>query len=36
VGAAVGIEIMFGEAYDRIIRRDKRRLPAEPEPDDER
>jgi hypothetical protein len=36
VGAAVGIEIMFGEAYDRIIRRDKRRLPAEPKPDDER
>ena len=36
VGAAIGIEIMFGEAYDRILRRDKRRLPAEPEPDGER
>ena len=36
VGAAVGVEIMFGEAYDRIIRRDKRRLPAEPEPEGER
>lgn len=29
VGAAIGIEIMFGEAYDRILRRDRRRLPAE-------
>jgi hypothetical protein len=36
VGAAVGIEIMFGEAYDRILRRDRRRLPAEPGPDGER
>ena len=31
VGAAIGIEILFGEAYDRILRRDAERLPA-PEP----
>ena len=36
VGAAIGVEIMFGEAYDRILLRDKRRLPADPEPDDDR
>jgi hypothetical protein len=36
VGAAVGVEIMFGEAYDRILRRDRRRLPAESEPDERR
>ena len=36
VGAAIGVEIMFGQAYDRILRRDKRRLPTETEPDDDR
>ena len=29
VGAAIGFEILFGDAYDRILRRDARRLPAE-------
>jgi hypothetical protein len=29
IGAAVGFEILFGEAYDRILRRDARRLPSE-------
>ena len=29
VGAAVGFEILFGDAYDRILRRDARRLPAD-------
>ena len=29
VGAAFGVEILFGQAYDRILRRDARRLPAE-------
>jgi hypothetical protein len=28
VGAAIGVEILFGDAYDRILRRDARRLPA--------
>jgi hypothetical protein len=28
VGAAVGFEILFGEAYDRILHRDAKRLPA--------
>lgn len=28
VGAAIGFEILFGDAYDRILRRDARRLPA--------
>jgi hypothetical protein len=32
VGAAIGFEILFGDAYDRILRRDARRLPAEEEP----
>jgi hypothetical protein len=35
VGAAIGIEILFGDAYDRVLRRDARRLPADdagPEP----
>jgi hypothetical protein len=27
VGAAIGIEILFGDVYDRILRRDARRLP---------
>jgi hypothetical protein len=31
VGAAFGFEILFGDAYDRILRRDAERLPA-PEP----
>jgi hypothetical protein len=34
VGATIGIEILFGEAYDRLLRRDARRLPAEAEPED--
>ena len=29
VGAAIGVEILFGEAYDRLLRRDARKLPAE-------
>jgi hypothetical protein len=29
VGAAVGFEILFGDAYDRVLRRDARRLPAD-------
>lgn len=29
VGAAIGFEILFGDAYDRILRRDARRLPAD-------
>lgn len=29
VGAAIGFEILFGEAYDRILRRDATRLPAD-------
>lgn len=29
IGAAIGFEILFGEAYDQILRRDARRLPAE-------
>ena len=32
VGVAIGFEILFGDAYDRILRRDARRLPAEVEP----
>ena len=27
IGAAIGIEILFGEAYDRLLRRDAKRLP---------
>ena len=34
VGAAIGVEILFGEAYDRLLRRDAGKLPAQ-EPDDE-
>ena len=34
VGAAIGVEILFGEAYDRLLRRDARKLPAD-EPADE-
>ena len=29
VGASIGFEVMFGDAYDRILRRDARRLPEE-------
>ena len=29
VGASVGFEVMFGDAYDRILRRDARQLPEE-------
>jgi hypothetical protein len=29
IGAAIGFEILFGEAYDRLLRRDARRLPPE-------
>ena len=29
LGAAIGFEILFGDAYDRILRRDARRLPAD-------
>jgi hypothetical protein len=32
IGAAVGVEILFGQAYDQILRRDARRLPSEQEP----
>jgi hypothetical protein len=32
VGAAIGFEILFGDAYDEILRRDAKRLPAT-EPD---
>ena len=35
-GATIGIEILFGDAYDRLLRRDARRLPVEPTPDGER
>jgi len=31
VGASIGFEVMFGDAYDRILRRDARRLPEEEE-----
>lgn len=31
VGASIGFEILFGEAYDRILSRDARRLPAQEE-----
>ncbi len=30
LGAAIGVEILFGDAYDRILSRDARRLPADP------
>jgi hypothetical protein len=30
-GAAIGFEILFGDAFDRLLRRDARRLPAEDE-----
>lgn len=36
VGATIGIEILFGDAYDRLLRRDARRLPADPDPADDR
>jgi hypothetical protein len=36
VGATIGFEILFGDAYDRLLRRDARRLPADPETEDER
>jgi len=29
IGAAIGVEILFGEAYDRLLRRDARKLPAD-------
>ncbi len=29
VGASIGFEVLFGDAYDRILRRDARRLPAD-------
>jgi hypothetical protein len=32
VGAAVGFEILFGDGYDRILRRDALRLPSDDEP----
>lgn len=32
LGAAIGIEILFGDAYDRMLRRDARRLPAGSDP----
>lgn len=32
VGAAIGFEILFGDAYDQILRRDARRLPANDAP----
>lgn len=32
VGAAIGFEIVFGEAYDRLLRRDALRLPAGEQP----
>ena len=28
VGAAIGFEILFGKDYDRMLRRDAKRLPA--------
>ena len=28
-GASVGFEVLFGDAYDRLLRRDARRLPPE-------
>jgi hypothetical protein len=34
VGGAIGFEILFGDAYDRLLRRDARRLPVEEEPPD--
>jgi hypothetical protein len=34
VGAAVGFEILFGDVYDRLLRRDARRLPVTDEPDE--
>jgi hypothetical protein len=36
IGAAIGIEILFGEAYDRLLRRDAKQLPAEPSPAEHR
>lgn len=32
VGAALGFEILFGQGYDRILRRDALRLPSDDEP----
>lgn len=34
LGASIGIEILFGDAYDRLLRRDAKQLPAE-EPDEQ-
>ena len=34
LGAAVGFEILFGDAYDNILRRDASRLPAKDQPGD--
>ncbi|MBM4219492.1 MAG: hypothetical protein FJ171_07615 [Gammaproteobacteria bacterium] len=34
VGAAIGFEIVFGEAYDRLLRRDASRLPVVEKPAD--
>ncbi len=31
VGASIGFEILFGDLYDRLLRRDAKRLPAEDE-----
>ncbi len=36
VGATIGFEILFGDAYDRLLRRDARRLPADPDPAEDR
>jgi hypothetical protein len=35
VGAAIGFEILFGDAYDQILRRDARRLPADDDTGDD-
>jgi hypothetical protein len=32
IGASIGFEILFGDAYDRLLRRDARQLPAGQEP----
>jgi hypothetical protein len=32
VGAAIGFEILFGDAYDQLLRRDALRLPAQSDP----
>jgi len=36
VGATVGVEILFGEAYDRLLRRDARKLPEDAPTDEDR